>query len=80
MHEIKDGGCNNTNINRKLSPAQNIPALQGKLLKPRLFPRNVVTGWASQRLIHFLTKREEPFTLAQLEDHDFHRRVTLLGW
>ena len=29
-HKIKDGGYNNTNINKKLSPAQNAPALQAR--------------------------------------------------
>ena len=27
-HKTKDGGYNNTNINKQLSPAQNTPALQ----------------------------------------------------
>ena len=29
-HKIKDGGYNNTNINKQLSPAQNTPALQAR--------------------------------------------------
>ena len=28
FYNIKDGGCNSTNINKKLSPAQNTSALQ----------------------------------------------------
>ena len=31
-HKIKDGGYNNTNINKQLSPAQNTPALQAMAL------------------------------------------------
>ena len=77
-------------IKKKFSPAQNTPALQGKLLRPRLFREKLLqvegssaltrATLASQRFTHFLTKRDESFTLAQLQDHDFHRRVTLLGW
>ena len=34
-HKIKDGGYNNTNINKKLSPAQNAPALQARFHSAR---------------------------------------------
>ena len=59
-HEIKDGGYNNTNINKKLSLAQNKPALQGKLLRPSLFREKLLQVERSSALTRATLQLGEP--------------------